>query len=155
MHYEQFVLFSQCFHESLWFKLCIISTKNPSPLSCELTMFHCKYCSKNPVFISLCPLIFFPPFFKAVPGLAVYTGTKFYVEGLSQTMRLELKGTGVKVTCIQPGDVELDDSPFDHSSDKEASVTILYLTTKCFSNSEKAACNFGQNWSSKRRGYSS
>lgn len=42
-------------------------------------------------------------FFQAFPGLAVYTATKFFVEALTQSLRLETVGSGVKVTSIQPG----------------------------------------------------
>ncbi|KAL9971921.1 hypothetical protein ACROYT_G018144 [Oculina patagonica] len=42
---------------------------------------------------------------KAFPGLAVYSATKFFVEALTQSLRLEIVGSGVKVTSIQPGDV--------------------------------------------------
>ncbi|CAL1531382.1 unnamed protein product [Lymnaea stagnalis] len=43
---------------------------------------------------------------KAFPGLAVYTGTKFFVEGMSQALRHEVAHTGVKITTVQPGDVQ-------------------------------------------------
>ena len=32
-----------------------------------------------------------------------YAGTKFAIEALSESLRMELAGTGVKVSCIEPG----------------------------------------------------
>ncbi|XP_064637306.1 uncharacterized protein LOC135493708 isoform X2 [Lineus longissimus] len=55
---------------------------------------------------------------KPFPGLAAYTGSKFFVEGFSQAMRMELKDTGIRVTCIQPGDVSTE--LMTHSTDNEA-----------------------------------
>lgn len=55
---------------------------------------------------------------RGFAGLAVYSGTKFYVEGLSQGMRHELSGSGVRVTCIQPGDVKTE--LIGHTTDLEA-----------------------------------
>jgi NADP-dependent 3-hydroxy acid dehydrogenase YdfG len=37
--------------------------------------------------------------------LAVYSASKFFVEALSQGLRLETAGTGLKVTTVQPGNV--------------------------------------------------
>lgn len=42
------------------------------------------------------------------PGLAVYSASKFFVEALSQGLRLETAGAGLKVTTIQPGNVATD-----------------------------------------------
>lgn len=42
---------------------------------------------------------------KAFPGLAVYSGTKFFIEAMSQSLRLETVGSGLRVTTIQPGNV--------------------------------------------------
>jgi NADP-dependent 3-hydroxy acid dehydrogenase YdfG len=45
---------------------------------------------------------------KVFAGLAVYSASKFFVEALSQGLRLETAGTGLKVTTIQPGNVATD-----------------------------------------------
>ena len=42
---------------------------------------------------------------KVFPGLSVYSASKFFIEALSQGLRLETAGTGLKVTTIQPGNV--------------------------------------------------
>src|SRR5215211_5815107 len=55
---------------------------------------------------------------KVFPGLAVYSGGKFFVEAVSQGLRLETAGTGLKVTTIQPGNVATD--LLAMSSDEEA-----------------------------------
>lgn len=55
---------------------------------------------------------------KVFPGLAVYSASKFFIEGLSQGLRLETAGTGVKVTTIQPGNVATD--LLGTSTDEEA-----------------------------------
>ncbi len=39
----------------------------------------------------------------AFVGLAVYSGTKYFVEGVSNGLRQEVADKGVKVTTIQPG----------------------------------------------------
>jgi len=55
---------------------------------------------------------------KVFPGLAVYSASKFFVEALSQGLRLETAGTGLKVTTIQPGNVATD--LISMSADEEA-----------------------------------
>ena len=42
----------------------------------------------------------------AFAGLGIYSGSKFFVEGMSKALRLETASTGIRVTCIQPGNVE-------------------------------------------------
>jgi len=55
---------------------------------------------------------------KVFPGLAVYSASKFFVEALSQGLRLETAGTGVKITTVQPGNVATD--LISMSADEEA-----------------------------------
>jgi NADP-dependent 3-hydroxy acid dehydrogenase YdfG len=45
---------------------------------------------------------------KVFPGLAVYSASKFFVEALSQGLRLETAGAGLRVTTVQPGNVATD-----------------------------------------------
>jgi NADP-dependent 3-hydroxy acid dehydrogenase YdfG len=40
---------------------------------------------------------------KVRPSAGAYAGTKHAIEALSEDLRIELAGTGVKVTCIEPG----------------------------------------------------
>lgn len=54
---------------------------------------------------------------KVFPGLAVYSGSKFFVETLSQGLRLETAGTGIKVTTIQPGNVATDLPALSHDTE--------------------------------------
>lgn len=55
---------------------------------------------------------------KVFPGLAVYSASKFFVEALSQGLRLETAGTGLRVTTVQPGNVATD--LLSVSADEEA-----------------------------------
>ncbi len=43
-----------------------------------------------------------------LPGVAVYAGTKFYVTGFTESLRLELRGTGIVVTQSCPGPVDTE-----------------------------------------------
>jgi NAD(P)-dependent dehydrogenase (short-subunit alcohol dehydrogenase family) len=42
------------------------------------------------------------------PNLATYCSTKFAVVGLSESVHLELRGTGVEVSCVMPGVVDTE-----------------------------------------------
>jgi NADP-dependent 3-hydroxy acid dehydrogenase YdfG len=55
---------------------------------------------------------------KVFPGLTVYSASKFFVEALSQGLRLETAGSGVRVTTVQPGNVATD--LLSMSTDEEA-----------------------------------
>ena len=55
--------------------------------------------------------------------MAVYSGTKFFIEGLSQGMRKELCKSGVKITCIQPGHVYTE--ALLHTVDQEVFIVKL------------------------------
>ncbi len=54
---------------------------------------------------------------KVFPGLAVYSGGKFFVEAVSQGLRLETAGTWLKVTTIQPGNVATDLGALSHDAE--------------------------------------
>ena len=54
---------------------------------------------------------------RVFPGLAVYSGAKFFVEAVSQGLRLETAGTGLKVTTIQPGNVATDLPALSHDAE--------------------------------------
>ncbi|KZZ91797.1 nonribosomal peptide synthetase 10 [Moelleriella libera RCEF 2490] len=43
---------------------------------------------------------------KVFPGLGVYSASKFFVEATLQSLRLETAGSGLRVTSIQPGNVD-------------------------------------------------
>ena len=40
---------------------------------------------------------------KVRPTAGAYSGTKFAIEALSEALRMEVAGTGVSVTCVEPG----------------------------------------------------
>lgn len=42
------------------------------------------------------------------PGIATYSGTKFFVYGFSDALRPELRGTGVHISVVMPGFVETE-----------------------------------------------
>lgn len=69
-------------------------------------------------------------------GLAVYTGTKYFIEGWSQTMRIELANSGVKVTTVQPGSVPTE--ILDRSTDAEAAKFNTYFDAEILKASDVA-----------------
>jgi len=42
------------------------------------------------------------------PSLGVYSGSKFALEGISETLALELAGLGIHLTMIEPGGLRTD-----------------------------------------------
>ncbi len=44
--------------------------------------------------------------FVALPFRGAYTASKYALEGLTDTLRLELRGTGIHVVLIEPGPIE-------------------------------------------------
>lgn len=53
----------------------------------------------------------------AMPLRGAYNASKYAIEGLSDTLRLELKGTGVYVSLIEPGPI--------HSSFRKNALAML------------------------------
>ncbi len=46
--------------------------------------------------------------FITMPGIAYYCGSKFALEGISETLAQEVKGFGIKVTAVEPGSFRTD-----------------------------------------------
>jgi NADP-dependent 3-hydroxy acid dehydrogenase YdfG len=45
---------------------------------------------------------------KVRASIGAYAGTKHAVEALAEGLRLELVGTGIRITCVEPGLVSTD-----------------------------------------------
>lgn len=58
------------------------------------------------------------------PGGGVYCATKFAVRALSEGLRLDLLGTGIRVTNIEPGMVETEFSEVRFNGDKEKAKSV-------------------------------
>ncbi|XP_065204923.1 uncharacterized protein LOC135834874 [Planococcus citri] len=69
---------------------------------------------------------------KPFAGLAVYSGTKFFGESVSEAMRQEVTSENIKVTCIQPGDTvsELLDKSANLEIRKEMYTEVPFLQTE-------------------------
>jgi uncharacterized protein len=46
--------------------------------------------------------------FLPIPGMAIYAATKAFVNSFSEALRIELRGTGVRVTTLCPGPVHTE-----------------------------------------------
>ena len=58
------------------------------------------------------------------PGGNVYGGSKAFVTQFSRNLRCDLLGTGVRVTCIQPGMAETEFSKVRFKGDQEKAATV-------------------------------
>ncbi len=58
------------------------------------------------------------------PGGNVYSATKFAVRSLSESMRIDLQGTGVRVTNIAPGAVDTEFSLVRFRGDRQAAAKV-------------------------------
>jgi NADP-dependent 3-hydroxy acid dehydrogenase YdfG len=69
---------------------------------------------------------------RAVPG-SLYSGTKWAVTAMGESARLELDGTGVRVTLIEPGMVDtpfFDDPVTDALDPDDVARAVLYAVTQ-------------------------
>jgi NADP-dependent 3-hydroxy acid dehydrogenase YdfG len=69
---------------------------------------------------------------RALSG-SLYSATKWAVTAMGEAARLELNGTGVRVTLIEPGTVDtpfFDDTPKDALEPDDIARAILYAVTQ-------------------------
>jgi len=69
---------------------------------------------------------------RALPG-SLYSATKWAVTAMGEAARLELNGTGVRVTLIEPGSVDtpfFDNPPADALEADDIARGILYVVTQ-------------------------
>ncbi len=66
---------------------------------------------------------------RVYPGGAVYCGTKFAVSGITEALRMDLHGTAVRVSTIDPGLVETEFSLVRFHGDT-ASAKKVYQNTR-------------------------
>ncbi|XP_023326845.1 uncharacterized protein LOC111700213 [Eurytemora carolleeae] len=55
-------------------------------------------------------------------GVSVYTGTKFFMRGTCEALRMELRGTGVRITNILPGFIWTDGLEKTLNNEKERAM---------------------------------
>jgi len=69
---------------------------------------------------------------RALPG-SLYSATKWAVTAMGEAVRLELNGTGVRVTLIEPGSVDtpfFDSRPQDALEPDDIARAVMYAVTQ-------------------------
>ena len=69
---------------------------------------------------------------RALPG-SLYSATKFAVTAMGEAARLELDGTGVRVTLIEPGMVDtpfFSERPTDALEPEDVARAVLYAVSQ-------------------------
>lgn len=66
---------------------------------------------------------------NGIPGMSAYCGTKYAVNGITDTMHKELRNFGVKVTCLSPGSVETGFSSSDKNKilPNELAQSVIHI----------------------------
>jgi 3-hydroxy acid dehydrogenase / malonic semialdehyde reductase len=71
---------------------------------------------------------------EAYEGGSVYSGTKAFVKMVSKSLRIDLLGTGIRVTDIAPGAVETGFSNVRFKGDKEKADSVYKGYTPLYAN---------------------
>lgn len=66
---------------------------------------------------------------EAYPGGSVYSGTKHAVKAITQAMKMDFHGTGVRVSAVSPGLVETEFSEVRFHGDKDRASQVYDTTT--------------------------
>ncbi len=72
-----------------------------------------------------------------LPFQGAYSSSKFALEGLSESMRAELRGFGIKVVIIQPGDIRHQDCRFESSPPEEYAEVYRTVMQTAWNDEEK------------------
>lgn len=65
------------------------------------------------------------------PGQAVYSGSKFALNGYFHTLRSELHGKGIKVTVVCPGPIRTSSTPEASTTSQKGSVEKRVSSERC------------------------
>jgi len=66
-----------------------------------------------------------------IPCAAVYSGTKHYINGLSESLNVDLVGTGVSVTQVCPGPVSTEGLGMKHLTSSEGASIVRITPKQC------------------------